>query len=129
MNKMIASAKVGETLNPQVVALAKLGLTDAEIKQVLEDDKKIDKGEKLFELTAEQKAVEKKAKNAGTRTTVYQFKKRERKADNDKREIIQCLDDALCCLVDDVEVINPEREILFIYNDKKYKVVLSAPRS
>lgn len=113
----------------QIAAMRRLGMSEDEIKQVLEDDKKIDKGEKLFELTAEQKAVEKKAKNAGTRTTVYQFKKRERKADNDKREIIQCLDDALCCLVDDVEVINPEREILFIYNDKKYKVVLSAPRS
>jgi hypothetical protein len=39
MSKMIASAKIGETLNPQIVALAKLGLTDAEIEQVLADDR------------------------------------------------------------------------------------------
>lgn len=114
--------------NKQIEAMKRLGMSEAEIADVLESDKRIDKGEKLFELTTEQKQAEKKAKGTGTRT-VYNFQKRERKADNDKREIIQCIDDALCSLVDDVEVINPEREILFIYNDKKYKVVLSAPRS
>ena len=51
---------------------------------------------------------------------------RERKANTDKREIIQCLDDALCGLVDDVKIVNPEREIEFIYNDIRYKIVLSA---
>ena len=114
--------------NKQIEAMKRLGMSEAEIADVLESDKRIDKGEKLFELTTEQKQAEKKAKGTGTRT-VYNFQKRERKTDNDKREIIQCIDDALCSLVDDVEVINPEREILFIYNDKKYKVVLSAPRS
>lgn len=114
--------------NKQIEAMKRLGMSEAEIADVLESDKRIDKGEKLFELTTEQKQAEKKAKGTGTRT-VYNFQKRERKADNDKREIIQCIDDALCSLVDDVTVINPEREILFIYNDKKYKVVLSAPRS
>ena len=48
MSKMVASAKIGETLDPQIVALAKLGLSDEEIKQVLADDKRIDKGEKLL---------------------------------------------------------------------------------
>ena len=70
----------------------------------------------------------KTARQADRTPTVYNFQKRERKVDNDKREIIQTLDDALCDLVDDVEVVNPEREILFTYNDKKYKIVLSAPR-
>ena len=114
--------------NKQIEAMKRLGMSEAEIADVLESDKRIDKGEKLFELTAEQKQAEKKAKGTGTRT-VYNFQKRERKADNDKREIIQCIDDALCSLVDNVEVTNPEREILFTYNGKKYKIVLSAPRS
>lgn len=114
--------------NKQIEAMKRLGMSEAEIADVLESDKRIDKGEKLFELTAEQKQAEKKAKGTGTRT-VYNFQKRERKADNDKREIIQTLDDALCDLVDNVEVTNPEREILFTYNEKKYKIVLSAPRS
>ena len=69
MSKMIASAKIGETLDPQVVALAKLGLTDEEIKQVLADDKRIDKGEKLFELSAEQERESKKARNVGRAPT------------------------------------------------------------
>ena len=107
--------------------MRQLGMTAQEIEDVLECDKQIDKGAKLFELSNEQKQVAKKMTGTGTKT-VYQFQKRERKADNDKREIIQTLDDALCDLVDDVEVVNPEREILFTYNDKKYKVVLSAPR-
>lgn len=114
--------------NKQIEAMKRLGMSETEIADVLESDKRIDKGEKLFELTAEQKQAEKKAKGTGTRT-VYNFQKRERKADNDKREIIQTLDDALCDLVDNVEVTNPEREILFTYNEKKYKIVLSAPRS
>lgn len=114
--------------NKQIEAMQRLGMSEAEIADVLESDKRIDKGEKLFELTTEQKQAEKKAKGTGTRT-VYNFQKRERKADNDKREIIQTLDDALCDLVDNVEVTNPEREILFTYNEKKYKIVLSAPRS
>ena len=115
-------------MSKQTEALKNLGLTPDEIADVLECDKRIDQGEKLFELNAEQKQAEKKAKNSGTHT-VYSFSKRERKADNDKREIIQTLDDALCNLVDDVTVVNPEREILFTYNDKKYKITLSAPRS
>ena len=36
-----------------------MGLTDEEAKEVISADKAIDKGEKLFELTEEQKQVEK----------------------------------------------------------------------
>lgn len=107
--------------------MRQLGMSTQEIEDVIECDRQIDQGAKLFELTDEQKQVVKKMSGTGTKT-VYQFQKRERKADNDKREIIQTLDDALCDLVDDVEIVNPEREILFTYNDKKYKIVLSAPR-
>lgn len=107
--------------------MRQLGMSTQEIEDVMECDRQIDQGAKLFELTDEQKQVVKKMSGTGTKT-VYQFQKRERKADNDKREIIQTLDDALCDLVDNVEVVNPEREILFTYNDKKYKIVLSAPR-
>lgn len=116
-------------MNEQIEAMRKMGMSEEEIADVLESDKRIDKGEKLFELDPELEKSAKKARQADRKLTAYNFQKRERKADNDKREIIQCINDALCCLVDNVEVINPEREILFIYNEKKYKVVLSAPRS
>lgn len=65
-----------------------------------------------------------------TRTTGDKDKRkvRQRKPDNDKREIIQTLDDALCDLVDNVIVINPEREIQIEFNGALYKVTLSKPR-
>ena len=129
MSKMIASAKIGETLDPQVVALAKLGLTDEEIKQVLADDKRIDKGEKLFELSAEQEREAKKARNAGRAPTTYKFTKRERKPDQDKADLLNILFSAVLPVCDTYEITNGEREFLFTYHGKKYKVVLSAPRS
>ena len=133
MSKMVASAKIGETLDPQVVALAKLGLTDEEIKQVLADDKRIDKGEKLFELSAEQEREAKKARNVGRAPTAYKFTKRERKPDEDKKVLCQTMIEALieAGMVDNstLHIENIEREFLFKHNGKKYKVVLSAPRS
>lgn len=133
MSKMVASAKIGETLDPQVVALAKLGLTDEEIKQVLADDKRIDKGEKLFELTAEQEQEAKKARNVGRAPTAYKFTKRERKPDEDKKVLCQTMIEALieAGMVDNstLHIENIEREFLFKHNGRKYKVVLSAPRS
>ena len=126
-------------MNEQIEAMKRLGMSEAEIADVLESDKRIDKGEKLFELTAEQKQAEKKAKATGTRT-VYNFQKRERKVDNDKQMIINYLQSTLknwfqsnsqctynACT--NFEIVNPEREFLFTYNGKKYKIVLSAPRS
>ena len=133
MSKMVASAKIGETLDPQVVALAKLGLTDEEIKQVLADDKRIDKGEKLFELSAEQEREAKKARNVGRAPTAYKFTRRERKPDEDKKVLCQTMIEALieAGMVDNstLHIENIEREFLFKHNGKKYKVVLSAPRS
>ena len=133
MSKMVASAKIGETLDPQIVALAKLGLTDEEIKQVLADDKRIDKGEKLFELSAEQEREAKKARNVGRAPTAYKFTKRERKPDEDKKVLCQTMIEALieAGMIDNstLHIENIEREFLFKHNGKKYKVVLSAPRS
>ena len=117
-------------MSKQIEAMRKLGMTDEEIKDVLEADKRIDKGEKLFELTYEQKQAEKKARQADRAPTVYKFQKRERKANNDKRTIINALDEALCQIADkQTEITNAEREIIFHFNGVKYKVVLSAPRS
>lgn len=133
MSKMVASAKIGETLDPQIMALAKLGLTDEEIKQVLADDKRIDKGEKLFELSVEQEREAKKARNVGRAPTTYKFTKRERKPDEDKKVLCQTMIEALieAGMVDNstLHIENIEREFLFKHNGRKYKVVLSAPRS
>ena len=133
MSKMIASAKIGETLNPQIVALAKLGLTDAEIQQVLEDDKRIDKGEKLFELTDEQEKASKQARQADRKPTAYKLDntagKRSKKSDNDKADLVNALFSAILPMCDTYEITNGEREFCFTYHGRKFKVVLSAPRS
>ena len=118
-------------MSKQVEALRKLGLTDAEIQQVLEDDKRIDKGEKLFELSAEQEKASKKARQADRKPTVYKLDntggKRSKKVDNDKSEIMRKLLD--CFDEYEPQVINAEREFTFTYNERKFKITLSAPRS
>ncbi len=113
----------------QLEALLKLGLTEAEAKEVLEADRKIDKGEKMpFDLTKEQEKATRAMRQADRKPFVPKLEKRERKPNEAKREIIQVLDEALTDLVDDVTVTNPERQIDFVYNDVKYRIVLSAPR-
>lgn len=108
--------------------MEKLKISEEEAKQVIADDKAIDKGAKLFELTDDQKKTAKQATNAKRGPTVYQFQKRERKADTDKEHLTNLLFNAILPICSTYNVINAEREFEFMYNDKKYKVVLSAPR-
>ena len=116
-------------MTEQEKALFSLGLSPEEVAEVLADDAKIDKGEKLFELTEDQQKASKKARAAGRVPGVYKFDKRERKTDEDKRHLMRVLEDAVCGLSETlVEVVNPERELVFVYNGKKYKITLSAPR-
>lgn len=112
----------------QIEAMKKLGFTDCEIAEILADDKKIDQGEKLFELPDELKAGAKKARQAD-RKTAATASKRERKQDDTKRFLIDFLIKTLEPQVDKaVEVINPEREFTFEYSGKKYKIIMSCPR-
>lgn len=120
-------------MSKQVEALRKLGLTDAEIQQVLEDDKRIDKGEKLFELSAEQEKASKQARQADRKPTAYKLDnangKRSKKSDNDKADLVNALFSAILPMCDTYEITNGEREFCFTYHGRKFKVVLSAPRS
>ena len=115
----------------QVQAMRVLGFTDEEITDVLETDKRIDRGEKLFELPDELKAGAKKARQADRKPTTYDFSNRERKPNDSKRAIIAALAETARELADsgEVDITNIEREMLFVANGVKYKIVLSAPRS
>ena len=117
--------------NNQIIAMRKLGMSEEEIADILEADKRIDKGEKLFELSADQKQAEKKMRQADRKPTVYDFSKRERKPNDSKRAIISALVECAENLADNgsVDVTNIEREFLFTANGVKYTVVLSAPRT
>ena len=120
-------------MSKQIEAMRKLGMTEDEIKQVLADDKRIDKGEKLFELTAEQEKASKEARQADRKPTVYKLDntagKRSKKEDADKATLMNALFTAILPMCDTYEVANSEREFSFTYHGRKFKVVLSAPRS
>ena len=113
----------------QIQALKNLGLTDKEITEVLADDEKIDKGAKLFELPEELKKGAKKARNAGNCKGYTKPTNREKKVDEDKRELIYIIQNALTNPLCGNLPANPEREMTFTHNGKKYKIVLSCPRS
>lgn len=118
-------------MTEQVKQLMKaLDITEQEALELIEDDEKIEKGEKLFELTDEQKANSKKARQTGTRTQTTPTK-RERKEDTDKRFLISILYKTLADNTNDavVDITNAERQIDFEHNGRKFRVVLSAPRS
>ena len=104
-----------------------LDISREEAIALIEDDKAIDKGEKLFELTAEQKKAAKAATKADSKPREKKVS-RPKVADPDKAEIMQTIDDALCGLVDNVEERTNDRELFFEWNDKRYKIVLSCPR-
>ena len=106
-----------------------LDLTEAEAREILEADAEIDKGADLFPLTAEQEKASKQARATGTRKTEYQFSKRERKPDEDKRDLIERIWVELFKIDCDAKVTNPERQIDFTYHDRKFRIVLSAPRA
>lgn len=122
--------------------MTKLKITEAEAKMLIDDDKRIDKGEKLFQLSKEQEQVSKQARQVGKAPTIYKLDnekgKRSKKIDNDKRFLIDAMVWALTTDVENcgdnvhaenIEIINPEREFTFIYNGRKFKLVLSCPRS
>lgn len=110
-----------------------LDISREEATQMLEDDKRIDKGEKLFTLTPEQEKASKKARQADRKkkTTVYKFdtSKRKKPENKGKQAIITALTKSVENLgAENLDVTNNEREFFFELNGTKYKIVLSMPR-
>lgn len=110
--------------------MKQLDISRDEAIEVLKEDSEIDKGAELFELTPEQKQVEKKMRQADRKVTAYNWKPRERKPNETKRKLIQDL--ALTLhhnpMVDSWEITNQKRQIDFECNGTKYRIILSAPR-
>ena len=108
-----------------------LNITEDEAREVQQTDKRIDRGEKLFELPPELEVGAKKARRADRKKV--ENVKREKKVDNDKRELIQYLESSLEDAYPDLDlgnitITNPEREMEFIYNGIKYRLTLMRPR-
>lgn len=119
-------------INPRVEKLMKtLDCTEQEALEVIEADKKIDRGEKLFELDPELAKGAKKARQADRKPTVYKFdtSKRKRAENVGKQALIETLKSAVEGVgATDIEITNKEREFFFVVDGVKYKIVMSVPR-
>ena len=106
-----------------------LHCTEQEAQDIIETDKRIDRGEKLFELTPEQEKASKQARQVSRGPTVYKFTQRERKAKPEKAQICSAMIEGLQSLgIADLQVANEEREFSFTLGGTKYKVTLACPR-
>lgn len=112
----------------QIAKLMKsLGISREEAIALMEEDKRIDRGEKLYELAPELQAGAKKARQADRKKTEV---KREKKPKPEKAEICSAMMDGLRELgVEEFEITNAEREFIFHKDGVKYKVTLACPRS
>ena len=114
-------------MEQQIAKLMKsLGISREEAIELMEEDKRIDRGEKLYELDPELQAGAKKARQADRKKTDV---KRERKPKPEKEEICSAMMDGLRELgVEQFEILNAEREFIFHKDGVKYKVTLACPR-
>ena len=123
----------------QLESMKRLGMTDAEISDVIASDNAIDKGEKMpFDLTPEQEKEAKKYTKAGTRKapTVYKLDnaegKRSRKENPTKAGIIAEIATFLVenseFATENVEITNKERMIAFKIGDERYEITLIQKR-
>ena len=115
--------------------MRKQGFTEEEIADMRACDLAIDRGKNLFPLDPSLEVGAKKARRAD-RTDTPKPAVRERKEDEDKRYLIKTIACHLCDDDDprwgelvDLEVSNHERQIDFVFNGRKMRLVLSAPRS
>ena len=119
----------------QMAAFKKLGYSDAQIEEMLEDDLAVDRGETLpWDLSKEEHKKAMKHANADEhkKPTVYKFDKRERKENTPKRTIIAEIyefltEKALFC-PQNVQILNKERQISFDYADEKFEITLTQKR-
>lgn len=116
-----------------------LDCTEEEAKQIIADDKAIDRGEKMpFDLDADKEKIAKQYTKTGTRKapTVYKLDneggKRSRKENPTKAGIIAELAKFLqeqsenACV--NVEITNKERQIAFTIGENNYELTLVQKR-
>ena len=118
-------------MNEQIQKMMKtLGLTEQEARELLADDAKIDKGQKMaFDLTPEQEENAKKARATGSKKpTAYKLEKRKRKENAEKRDILKALFELAEDCWDNAELVNPERQVDFHLNGNHYSITLTCHR-
>ena len=123
----------GETMEKQIQALMKLGLSREEALQTLADDADIDKGKpKDFDLTAEQLKNAKQYTKVGTRKTSTTPTKRERKENPTKAliiaELFKFFSENAEISAENLEILNKERQIFFKCGENDYELTLTQKR-
>lgn len=114
-------------MNEKIQSLMKkLDISEAEAREILAYDEDVDKGKKTeFDLTPEQEKSTRKYRQAERKQTAYNFTKRERKPDLEKKQIIEEIADFLSEKDGfDVSIIKKEREISLIVGSNDYSITL-----
>lgn len=123
-------------IEKEVKRLMATGMTEAEARETALYDAEVEAGEATeFDLTPEQQKIAKKYTNTGTkkRPTEYQFSKRERKPNDNKRWIMNQLrilfeGFALNGNCKGVNLSNIERTLDFEIDGKQYTLTLTEHR-
>lgn len=117
------------------INLMRLGMSEKAALDVIDADHEIDRGiRQEFDLDEETEKMAKKYANSTTKKkpTVYEFTKRERKANPTKAGIIselaKFLEEASEYATENVEITNKERQISFSIGDDKFELTLVQKR-
>ena len=129
-----------KTIEPQVLKMMRLlDCDEAEARQVIADDKAIDRGEKMpFDLPPGKEKIARSYAKSGTRKTPTVYKldneggKRSRKENPTKARIIaelaKFLQDSSENACVDVEITKKERQIAFKFGENAYELTLVQKR-
>ena len=124
-------AKLTVAQQKEVKRLQNLGMTEAEaVETVLYDDEVEHDKPTEFDLTEEQAKIAKQytAVDTKKRKAEYTFTKRERKPNEEKRDLIKIFQQALDNAEIDNNVVNIEPQIDFEYEGKQFSVTLTEHR-
>lgn len=106
-----------------------LGVTEAEAKLIVEEDKAIDRGERMdFDLSPEAEKAAKKMANVGTRKTASEPVERKRKENFTKANVIAETAKFLENLGENVQITNKERQIAFSIGSEDFEFTLVQKR-
>lgn len=115
-------------MNQKEKLMKTLGISEAEALDIIKTDEQIDKGVDPFPLTAEQKKLEKKMRQADRKPTTYKFTTRERKKNETKGDLIAEIAQFLTEKVENLAIPNAERMISFEKDGKKFELTLIQKR-
>ena len=109
-----------------------LDISEAEAREVMAYDEAVEHGKPTeYDLTPDQKKVAKKMTNCDHKKQIgtnYKFQKRERKKNGAKADLIALIAEMLNAKVENLQVTNEERQVIFDYEGNSYEVNLIQKR-